>query len=541
MRRYFSAFLIVVCASALAALVAEGKRESQSTKPSVEIFKGESIEVIEPDCNTCGSPIETTALPEKRFHPQGKLVDDHTRKQLKDFAQFNPDVPRGILVPYYADTPLLPSAPAVRSSFEGINQDIAAGFYPPDTQIAVGPNHILQATNGAIRLSSKTNTNVQTVSLNTFFAKPGVFLFDPKIFFDPSSGRFLVVVLEFKGSPQVSTARFAVSQSSNPASLTQGWCRYSYNGKTQGTWADYPSLGVNEKWLAISTNHFRFSDNLYIKSVVKAGDKRQLVNNASSCPRITLKTFSFPLSSGTSGTIQFAQSHTPTSLSGTPLFAVTTNLGNSNFYDLWRVSGSGSTPSITRTRLPGQAHSVPPNAKHKGSGPEFDTDFNRVLSAVHRNGLVSVAFATGCNFGSLPNESCVRIAQITPTDAGGIVGFEADYGGGSNKFFWMPAVVSNSANDIVTIYHQSGTNQFLGTAFTGKKSSASNLEPFRQLQTGKCGLNNTVPEDPRNRTGDYAGAAIDPADGRTFWISAEYAVKLSGRCRWGTRIGKVSY
>jgi hypothetical protein len=105
----------------------------------------------------------------------------------------------------------------------------------------------------------------------------------------------------------------------------------------------------------------------------------------------------------------------------------------------------------------------------------------------------------------------------------------------------MPAVVSNSANDIVTIYHQSGTNQFLGTAFTGKKSSAANLEPFRQLQTGKCSLNNTVPEDPRNRTGDYAGAAIDPADGRTFWISAEYAVNLSGRCKWGTRIGKVSY
>ncbi len=503
-------------------------------------FTAENIEILEPDCNNCAASNQNAELPKERVHPQGKLLDDITLRLMKDHARFNPNVPAGLLVPFSNDVPLQPAAPPIRSSFDGLNKVLAQGFFPPDTQIAVGPNHILQATNGGLRLSSKTNTNVQITDFNTFFAKPGVFLFDPKVFYDPFSGRFFVVILEFKKSPQVSFVRFAVSQSGSPASLTQGWCRYSYSGKSQGTWADYPSLGLNEKWMAINTNNFKFSDNLYVKALIKATDKTKLVNNATSCPKVTFVTFSQPLSS-TSGTIQIANSYTTTTLSGTPLFAVSTRLGDSNLYELWRISGSGSTPTLTKQFLTGRSHSFPPDARHKSSGTDYDTDVNRVLHTVFRNGVLSFVFTTGCSFGSLPNESCVRVAQITPNDTSGTVTFEADYGGGNNKFFWMGAIAVNSSNDMAVIFQQSGTTSFLGTAYTGKKASAGNLEPFRLLQGGKCNLINVDPSDPRNRTGDYAGAATDPSDNRTFWFTAEYADNINGQCVWDTRIGKSSY
>ena len=156
-----------------------------------------------------------------------------------------------------------------------------------------------------------------------------------------------------------------------------------------------------------------------------------------------------------------------------------------------------------------------------------------------RNDVVTFVFTTGCNFGSLPNESCIRIAQITANAVGASVTFEGDFGGGANKFFWMPSVVVNSFGDLAVVFQQSSPSVFLGTAYTGKKATATNLEPFKMLQAGKCNI--IMDDGARNRTGDYAGAALDPADDRTFWLSAEFSVMSSGSCIWNTRIGKASY
>ena len=521
-----SAFLVFLLTTSLIASPVE-----------TNTYQPDSVTVLEPeDCSKCDFSA-AAELPKERTHTQGKFFDEHTFRLMKEHARYNPNAPSGILVE--EAEPMQKAAPPLRSSFDGINQ-VFAGFFPPDTQIAVGPNHVLQATNGGIRLSSKTNTNVSLVNFNTFFAKPGVFLFDPKIFYDPIGQRFFVTIIEKKNQPQVSVVRFAVSQSSSPASLAQGWCRYSYSGKVQGTWADYPSMGMNEKWIAIHTNNFKFSDNTYTRSLVKVADKSKLVNNATTCPSITFSTFNFPYpSSRISGTIQFTQTATTTSLAGTPLFAVSTLAGDADRYELWRVIGTTS-PSIVRATIIGRPYLLPPDAKHKGTGPEFDTDTPRTLTSSVRDGIVTFSFTTGCNFGSLPNESCIRVVQILSTDTGGTILFEGDFGGGPDKFFWMPAVALNSAHDLAVIFQQSGKNAFLGIAYTGKKASASSLEPFKNLQIGKCNLVNVDSSD-RNRTGDYAGITVDPSDNRTFWGSAEYTSNISGRCVWNTRIGKMSY
>ena len=500
-----------------------------------QTYLPDGLEILEPEeCTRCN--LHDMEAPKNRIHRQGKLYDDETLRLMKEHARYNPNAPAGTLIEEAKQ--LEKAAPPLRSSFDGLNQITALRFFPPDTQIAIGPNHILQATNGGIRLSSKTNTNVSIVGWNTFFAKSGVFLFDPKLFYDPIGQRFFVTILEFRNTPQVSIVRFAVSQSSSPTTLTQGWCRYSYSGKVQGTWADFPSMGMNEKWIAIHTNNFKFSDNIYARSLVKVADKSKLVNNSSTCPKITFSTFNFPFPSAGSGTIQFAQTATPTSLAGTPLFAASILGGDSTTYDLWRVIGTGK-PSIVRTRLTGRPYTAPPDAKHKGPGIDYDTGFPAALHTVVRNGIITFSFTTGCNLGSLPNESCIRVVQISPTDAGGNILFERDFGAGADKFFWMPAVTVNSAGDMAVIFQQSGKNGFLGVAYTGKKASATTLEPFRILQLGKCNIMNI--DGDRNRTGDYAGIAIDPSDNRTFWGTAEYSTNMSGRCIWSTRIGKMSY
>jgi hypothetical protein len=206
---------------------------------------------------------------------------------------------------------------------------------------------------------------------------------------------------------------------------------------------------------------------------------------------------------------------------------------------LWRVEGT-SSPSINRHRLTGRPYTAPPDAKHKSTGPDYDTDLPRTLSSAVQNGVITFTFTTGCNFGSLPNESCIRVVQVQPTDSGGTILFEGDFGAGTDKFFWMPSVAVNSSGDLAVTFQQSGKTAFLGTAYTGKKASASSLEPFKNLQIGKCNLINNDGAD-RNRTGDYSGMAVDPSDNKTFWGSAEYSTNMNGKCVWSTKIGKMSY
>jgi hypothetical protein len=265
-------------------------------------------------------------------------------------------------------------------------------------------------------------------------------------------------------------------------------------------------------------------------------NKSALVNNANSCPAIKTFTFTNP----NSFTVQPAQHYSPTNLLGNPLFMVSTIFGPSNIYELWKIKGAvGSKPTLTKTNVSGQGYSIPPNAKHKGESELFDTSDNRMLHVVFRNGSLWSSFSTGCSFGAPPNESCARVVQIVPNETSAVTGFEASIGGGVNRFFWMPAIAVNQANDIVLNFQQSSPSLFLATAYTGKRHNAAQFEPFRVAKAGQCNLKD-VDDSGRNRTGDYTGAQADPIDG-SFWIAGEYPSVFGSRCEWNTVIARVRY
>ena len=84
------------------------------------------------------------------------------------------------------------------AGFEGVDF-AAAGSLPPDTQLAVGPNHVFEAVNGRIRVWNRptvTPTIAYDVDLGTFF---GLTIFDfftvvsdPRVIYDPVSDRWFV-------------------------------------------------------------------------------------------------------------------------------------------------------------------------------------------------------------------------------------------------------------------------------------------------------------------------------------------------------------
>jgi hypothetical protein len=228
-------------------------------------------------------------------------------------------------------------------------------------------------------------------------------------------------------------------------------------------------------------------------------------------------------------------------MTGKPLFLVSTLPGLGNSYKLWRITGT-TTPVLSNVSVLGSStYSIPPNASQKGGGVLLDTNDNRVLHAAFRNGEVWAAHTTGCAIGAAPDESCVKLVRITPSDAGGTMTFERTYGL-ANQFIWMPAIAVNKNNDVGIAFQKGSKNVFLGSGMNGKRASATTTDTINVLKGGVCHYE-LVPPGASNRTGDYTGAQVDPVDDTSFWFAAEYGGKVTGfvSCLWRTRIVHTTY
>jgi hypothetical protein len=492
----------------------------------------DSVEEFSACCNEkTADLIEPGSLASEEFvHEQGKFWDDKTYRLLKEKAKFDPNVPKGNAITALEDGGEIPITSLFK--FSGNTKTQAGGFFPPDTIVAVGPAHIIEATNGLVRLSSKTNAAVQTTTLASFFNRTGKHVFDPKIYFDRLSNRFILMALEFDLKSKVSFIRLAVSQSNQPQSLQSGWCKYQFPGKSGATWADYPSIGMNGNWFVFNVVNFNFSNNMFFRSFLKVISKKAMVNNANSCPR--LKVFSFGRTD--SGNIQPVVSYTDD-----PNAYAIGHFGPSNFYQLFRVTGTTRPVIDTALMQSPNPYSLPPDAAHPHGTVPLDTGDNRILQAVFRDGKIHAVQTTGCSIGAPPNESCIRLLRINPTTAQ--VESEVNLGAGLNKFLWVPSIAVNQAGDVAIACQHSGNTKNLSAGITAKKASAPGLQPMKLLTSGTCTLNDLEGQftsTVRNRTGDYTGAQTDPSDNSTMWLAAQFSKRdAAGKCEWGTMVTKV--
>src|SRR6185436_5128652 len=118
--------------------------------------------------------------------------------------------PEGYEEPEVDGVPLAPSiAPPARAgplvaspnptaSFKGL--DDVNDYAPPDTNGAVGPNHVVTVTNSRIRIFSRPAFGaVSTQTLNGFWSSvlPGgtAGVFDPHLVYDPYGNRWIIAAV----------------------------------------------------------------------------------------------------------------------------------------------------------------------------------------------------------------------------------------------------------------------------------------------------------------------------------------------------------
>ena len=130
---------------------------------------------------------------------------------------------------------------------------------PPDTMGAVGPNHLMVMLNSQVRIQNKTGGTISTVSLSTFWTS-GTGLtgspFDPRLIYDSLTQRWMAVV-DAEARSTSSAMWFVISASNDP---TGTWTFYSFPADGTGTyWADFPDIGVNKPWIAITDNMYKIA------------------------------------------------------------------------------------------------------------------------------------------------------------------------------------------------------------------------------------------------------------------------------------------
>lgn len=127
---------------------------------------------------------------------------------------------------------------------------------PNDNHIAISNDgKIVSVVNTNFRVYNETGTQLQSKSLSLFATSLGFLasISDPRVIYDPTADRFIVVF--FAGNTSLNTRIIvAFSQTNDPAGV---WNLYALNGNplNDTTWSDYPIVVISDKDLFMTFNN----------------------------------------------------------------------------------------------------------------------------------------------------------------------------------------------------------------------------------------------------------------------------------------------
>src|ERR1700759_268708 len=394
----------------------------------------------------------------------------------------------------------------------------STGFVPPDTQVAVSPRFVVEFVNNAGDVFDHHGKLVKSFDLGTLFSgKPGQGS-DPKIVFDGSTGQFFatfISALTRGGGP----SQIDLAVAGDP---TGKWTVYRVQSRR--ILMDQPKLGMSLNKLTIAWNDIGGSGPPEFEVVQKAGVvARPHSVPAGTLPRDGSRTNISPAIQF-NGAIALAVFHNLDSedagvldVTGTPGISPTTV----QQFGLW-VAGTSAPPGGRQPRAGGAA------------SPDLDTGDDRLESTVLLGSDLWTAGNDICqDSGDPAARSCLRLIDIglSPLRVKHDVDITMF---GADVFY--PAVTLDAGANVWIAFSSSSSTEFASSEIAElPHGSVAPPVSARIYRAGTGALNCKSKRDPRNRFGDYSGAAVDPAlKRRGVWTATEFGV--SG-CSWKTELG----
>ena len=437
---------------------------------------------------------------------------------------------------------VLPAVSAtVGVTFSGLG---AGGFAPSDSNLAVGPNHVVETVNVQFAVYSKTGTLLSgPTNFTTLFSALNnhcsTGASDPIVNYDRLADRWVISDMGYTGGSPFPQC-FAVSKTNDP---TGAYFLYSF---TIGTnLGDYPKIGV---WPTASNAAYLSSYNLFnnggpYNGVALCGfDRTKALAGDSSATQLC-QTLS-------SVTNEF--SYLPSDLDGptaptdgTPgLFLSWGFYKNVNQLYLRKLTlnfsagtSSLSSPTTFTVSVSGACSgSGGTCVPQSGTTQQLDTLGDRLMYrfpvrhfADHDRAVANHSVANGSPVAIHWYEFYDPAGSVTLNQQGT---FAPD-----STYRWMGSIAEDKNADIALAYSASSSSIHPSIRFTGRVPSdpTGSLETEASILTGPGSQTSGL-----SRWGDYTSLQVDPSDDCTFWYVDQYE-PTSGTFNWGTNIASFSF
>ena len=412
---------------------------------------------------------------------------------------------------------------------------------PPDPNMAVGPNHIVQWVNNAFVVFDKQGRQVLApVDDETFWGNStcnqlGGFS-DPIVQYDRLSDRWVigeVAIPLFPGLIGQFAQCFAVSTSPDPTGSYYMWA-YGFGSNIN----DYPKISVWPDGYYVTWNIFSASES-FLGPEACAFRRSDMISGVAAPLYVC-----FTLANGVSSLLPSDLDGAAMPPSGSPNFLMDVNASTGALH-LWKFHADYATPrnsTFTGLTLTGVAPFTAPCLTTQDCVPQPAT--TQKLDALGDRLMYRLAYRNFGDHASLVANHSV----LTPSGNIGVRWYEVRNPAGTPTIFqqgtfapdsdnrWMGSIAMDHAGNIGVGYSVSSAATYPSIRFTGWEVGS----PLGQLESETNAVVGTGSQTGYNRWGDYSAMRIDPVDDCTFWYTQEYQATTVD-ADWSTRIVSFSF
>ena len=414
---------------------------------------------------------------------------------------------------------------------------------PPDPNIAVGPNHIVQWVNNGFVIFDKQGTQVQApVDDGTFWGASSTCnqlggFSDPIVQYDRVANRWVIGEIALPLWPGVIgqfAQCFAVSTTPDPTGSYYMWA-YGFGTNIN----DYPKISVWPDGYYVTWNIFQDSGT-FLYPEACAFDRTAMLSG-SSAPALVC----FKLSGAFASLLPSDLDGATAPPTGSPNFVMNIDPGFSTL-NFWKFhvdfANTKNSTFIGPTAIAGVAPFTAPCLDTQDCIPQPGTATR--LDALGDRLMYRIAYR---NFGN--HESIVANHTVLTVDGNMAVRwYEVRNPNGTPTIYqqgtfapdtdsrWMASIAIDQTGNIGVGYSVAGSVTYPSIRYTGWEVG----NPLGGLQAETSLVTGGGSQTGYDRWGDYSAMRIDPSDDCTFWYTQEYQA-VTQDANWNTRIGSFKF
>jgi hypothetical protein len=441
---------------------------------------------------------------------------------------------------------------AINRNFLGIvdshTDEDPDGTTVPDPTISVGPNHVLQMTNGTggshFKIWNKSGTVVMNErNLSSITGRIG--RGDPITLYDHLANRFFMSEMtQFIPATNEYGLVIAISMTTDP---TAGWFFYYFPFFNEIP--DYPKYSIWNDAYYSSINHVGPEGIFNVSGLYAFNRTQMLAGTANPQLQRVLLPPSFKSRSvcavglqgntlppaGTGGLFAFMQDD-----------AWTSTTSDKDSIGLFEFNVNFSSPSLSRARQISSLLAAPFKSNIcediiPGNCITQQNDEERVLQATHQRVMNQPLYRNfGTHQGIVMTHivdrggeiSGIRWYELRKTSANWSILQQSTYSP-TTSHRWLPSLAYDAAGNIALGFNVSSATETVSIRYTGRKS----CDPLNTMTYPEAIIASSSLVHNNKRYGDYNHMVADP-DGNSFWFSAEY--DIVGQENWSTRIAQIT-